>query len=206
MNLTNEERNRSRSSRSSGWLATLAGAGLLVAVGFGVGLVAGAAYEEPELVAQHIAGQTTDVALAPEAEQPGAGDVAAAPPAGADLGAPEAAFEAAPLGSGALDDAPAAAKPAAAPVPAQKPVVKPAPGGAGFSIQVGAFAAEATARQLAGELGKRGYAAYVTEEGAGARYKVRVGPLGSRSEAEQVAEKLKSEHRLPTWILAGATR
>jgi cell division protein FtsN len=45
----------------------------------------------------------------------------------------------------------------------------------------------------------------VTEEGAGARYKVRVGPLGSRSEAEQISERLKSEHRLPTWILAGAT-
>jgi DedD protein len=212
MNLTNEERNRSRSSsRTNGWLATLAGAGLLVAVGFGVGLVAGSAYEEPELVAQHIAGQTTDVALAPDApaQQPPAaeaGDVAAAPPAGADLGAPEAAFEAppTPLGAGSLDDAKPIAKPAAT-VPGQKPVVKPAPGGA-FSIQVGAFASDATARQLAGELGKRGYAAYVTEEGAGARYKVRVGPLGSRSDAEQIAEKLKSEHRLPTWILAGASR
>jgi DedD protein len=91
-------------------------------------------------------------------------------------------------------------------VPAQKPLVKAAPGGAGFSIQVGAFASDSTARQLAGELGKRGYTAYVTEEGAGARYKVRVGPLGSRSEAEQLSERLKSEHRLPTWILAGATR
>jgi DedD protein len=205
MNLTNEERNRSRSSRSNGWLATLAGAGLLVAVGFGVGLVAGTAYEEPELVAQHVAGQTTDVAVGPEAPPPAEekadGDVAAAPPA-ADFGAPEAALEAppaAPLGAGALDDA----RPPAAAVPAQKPVVKPAPGG--FSIQVGAFASESTARQLAGELGKRGYAAYVTEEGAGARYKVRVGPLGSRSEAEQISERLKSEHRLPTWILAGAT-
>jgi DedD protein len=214
MNLTNEERNRSRSSsRTNGWLATLAGAGLLVAVGFGVGLVAGTAYEEPELVAQHIAGQTTDVALAPEATpaQPPAveaGDVAAAPPAGGDFGAPEAAFEAppTPLGAGSLEDAKPAPKPAAAAVPAHKPVVKPAPGGAGFSIQVGAFASDATAKQLAGELGKRGYAAYVTEEGAGARYKVRVGPLGSRSEAEQIAEKLKSEHRLPTWILAGAVR
>jgi DedD protein len=207
MNLTNEERNRPRSSRSNGWLATLAGAGLLVAVGFGVGLVAGTAYEEPELVAQHIAGQTTDVALGPDAAAEGSldGDVAAAPPP-AELAAPEATLEAppAPLGAGGLDDARAPAQ--AEPVPAQKPVVKPAPGGAGFSIQVGAFASEATARQLAGELGKRGYAAYVTEEGAGARYKVRVGPIGSRSEAEQVSERLKSEHRLPTWILAGAGR
>jgi DedD protein len=211
MNLTNEERHRSRSSRSSGWLATLAGAALLVAVGFGVGLVAGTAYEEPELVAQHVAGQTTDVALGPDAAPEAAaegGDVAAAPPQ-PEVGTPEAAFEAppaAPLGAGALDDEARAPGPAPVEVPAQKPVVKPALGGAGFSIQVGAFASDATARQLAGELGKRGYAAYVTEEGAGARYKVRVGPLGSRSEAEQVAERLKTEHRLPTWILAGATR
>jgi DedD protein len=204
MNLTNEERNRTRSSRSNGWLATFAGAGLLVAVGFGVGLVAGTAYEEPELVAQQIAGQTTDVALgpdaAPPAARPSAEGVAAAASA-AEFGAPEAAAEAppaTPLGAGALDETRLAA------VPAQQPVVKPAPGGAGFSIQVGAFASEATARQLAGELGKRGYAAYVTEEGAGARYKVRVGPLGSRSEAEQISERLKSDHRLPTWILAGA--
>jgi cell division septation protein DedD len=209
MNLTNEERNRSRSSRANGWLATLAGAGLLVAVGFGVGLVAGTAYEEPELVAQHVAGQTTDVALGPDAAPPAGddGDIAAAPPA-ADFGAPEAAFEAppAPLGTGALDDARAPAKPAAGAAPAQPPAANPPPGGAGFSIQVGAFASEATARQLAGELGKRGYAAYVTEEGAGARYKVRVGPLGSRSEAAEISERLKTEHRLPTWILAGATR
>jgi DedD protein len=85
----------------------------------------------------------------------------------------------------------------------QKAVVKPAAGGAGFSIQVGAFGTEATAQQLAGELGKRGYKTYVTSEGAGARFKVRVGPIASRSEAEQISERLKTEHRLPTWILAG---
>jgi cell division septation protein DedD len=204
MNMTSDERKRSYSNRTNGWLATLAGAAVLVAVGFGVGLVAGTAYEEPELVAQHLAGQTTDVALGPvqgdfaESAAP-EGDVAAAPP----LAEPEAVLEApaAPLGAGALDDAGEEA-PAPAAVPAQKPALKPATGGAGFSIQVGAFGSEGTARQLAGELGKRGYATYVTSEGAGARFKVRVGPIASRSEAERVAERLKTEHRLPTWILA----
>jgi DedD protein len=76
------------------------------------------------------------------------------------------------------------------------------PAGTGFSIQVGAFGSEATARQLASELGKRGYKAYVTREGADARFKVRVGPIASRSEAEQTSTRLKTEHHLPTWILA----
>ena len=210
MNMTTDERKRSYSNKGNGWLATLAGAAVLVAVGFGVGLVAGTAYEEPELVAQHLAGQTTDVALGPV----GGGleetasldrDVAAPPPAEAPLAEPEAVLEAppTPLGAGALDEAreeAIAAKPA--PVAAQKPVLKPAAGGAGFSIQVGAFGSEPTAKQLAGELGKRGYETYVTSEGAGARFKVRVGPIASRSEAEQVSERLKTEHRLPTWILA----
>jgi cell division septation protein DedD len=207
MNMTNDERKRSYSNRTNGWLATLAGAAVLVAVGFGVGLVAGTAYEEPELVAQHLAGQTTDVALGPvggDFEPAGSldGDVAAAPP---PLAEPEAVLEAppAPLGAGALDETreeSAAAAPGT--VPAQKPVLKPAAGGSGFSIQVGAFGSEETARQLAGELGKRGYKTYVTSEGAGARFKVRVGPIASRGEAERMAERLKTEHRLPTWILA----
>lgn len=212
MNMTTDERKRSYSNKSNGWLATLAGAAVLVAVGFGVGLVAGTAYEEPELVAQHLAGQTTDVALGPVGgglAEAGSldGDVAAAPPADAPLAEPEAVLEAppTPLGAGGLDEAreeQLAARPALAPVAAQKPVVKPAAGGAGFSIQVGAFGSESTAKQLAGELGKRGYETYVTSEGAGARFKVRVGPIASRSEAEQLAERLKTEHRLPTWILA----
>ena len=58
------------------------------------------------------------------------------------------------------------------------------------------------AAAIKAELGKRGYATYVTSEGAGARFKVRVGPIASRAEAERVAERLKTEHRLPTWILA----
>jgi septal ring-binding cell division protein DamX len=199
MNVTHDERKRSYSNRTNGWLATLAGAAVLVAVGFGVGLVAGTAYEEPELVAQHLAGQTTDVTLGPvsdDFEPAGSpdGDVAAAPP----LAEPDAALEAPPLGAESLGDA--VAPPAA--VPAQRPVLKPAAAGSGFSIQVGAFGSEATARQLAGELSKRGYTAYVTSEGAGARFKVRVGPIAGRGEAERVAERLETEHRLPTWILA----
>jgi cell division septation protein DedD len=205
MNTNPEERRRSQSGRGSGWLATLAGALVLVALGFGVGLVAGTAYEEPGLVAEHLAGRSTDVAFGPSGSLDAAGipvdDVAAAPP----RAEPEAELEvepAAPLGAGALEEpreaAPVVPRAPSAPPPAVRAAA------AGFSIQVGAFGSEATARQLSTELGKRGYPAHVTSEGAGARFKVRVGPLASRAEAEQVAARLQSEHRLPTWILASA--
>ena len=202
-----EERKRTQSP-GSGWLATVAGALLLVAVGFGVGLVAGSAYEEPELVAEHLAGHTVEVALGGPAEnaEPGpAEDVAAAPPPVESLDLPEASGGddplPTPLGAGALDE-PRVARAAPARPRLAAPPAKRAAHGAGFAIQVGAFATEGTAEQLASELGKRGFPSYVAEEGTGARFKVRVGPIGSRSEAEQLSGRLKSQHRLPTWILA----
>ncbi len=206
--MTTEERKRPQ-SKGSGWIATLGGALLLVAVGFGVGLVAGTAYEEPELVVDHLAGRTTEVVLSPAGEI-GEGDVAAT-----DVAAPPPAEPAvvelprAPLGTGALDETReeqlARAAPAIAPALAVSKPARAAPvanTGSGFAIQVGAFGSEVTAEQLAGELDKRGYRAYVASEGEGARFKVRVGPIASRGEAEQLAERLKREHRLPTWIMA----
>ena len=58
------ERRREMMEEGPGWLATLGGALVLVVLGFGVGLVAGAAFEEPDLVVDHLAGRTTEVALA----------------------------------------------------------------------------------------------------------------------------------------------
>jgi cell division septation protein DedD len=198
-----EERRAPRPS-GPGWLATAGGALLLIALGFGVGIVAGTAYQEPDLVADHLAGRTTEVALAPA--QPLASEPDVAAPAPAPLDRPEA------LGQGALEQAPEAELPAApglrpAPASASEPPPRPAPAVAAksaapgsFSIQVGAFSSEKAARELAGELGKHGYTAYLMDEGDGARWKVRVGPIGSRSEAEAVSARLKREQRLPTWI------
>ena len=207
--MTVEERKRPQ-RHGTGWLTTAIGAVLLVAAGFGVGLVAGTAYEEPELVAEHLAGRTVEVALgapAQSGEPAPLEDVAAAPPHEApaiDDPLPT------PLGAGALDEpraaplARAATSPATASVRAALAALPARPGAktAGFAIQVGAFATEGTAQQLASELEKRGFPSYVTEQGAGARFKVRVGPIGSRSEAEQLSGRLKSQHRLPTWILS----
>ncbi len=168
-----------------GWIATLGGACLLIVIGFAVGLVAGAAYEEPSLVVDHFAGKTTDVPL--PVEPPGAERVVEDADA---AGAPDAR------------DANAAPPPGA-----QTPPVSSAPPAGGFAVQVGAFATGPAADALAVELRKLGHATYVADEGgSGARYKVRVGPLASRAAADALAAQLKREQRLPTWVLAREPR
>ncbi len=162
-------------SEGPGWLATLAGAALLVVAGFGVGLVAGTAFEEPELVMEHLAGKTTEVAL-DESVVPEPSDteyaVASAPNRPASVAAAPPSRQASPASPG------------------------------GFAIQVGAFSTDAAAQELAAELGSLGMPTYVANEPGGARYKVRVGPLDTREEATRLARRLKAEHRLPTWVLS----
>jgi len=163
-------------NQGPGWIATIAGALLLIVAGFGVGLVAGAAYEEPALVVDHLAGKTTEVPL----------------PAQAPPGAREPmrdATESVSEGGGEREVA--------------TPPVSSAPPAAGFAVQVGAFATGASADGLAAALRKLGHPAYVADEGGnGARFKVRVGPIASRVEADKLADSLKREQRLPTWVLA----
>jgi len=163
-----------------GWIATLAGALLLIVAGFGVGLVAGAAYEEPALVVDHLSGKTTEVPLPEQA-----------PPR-------------------VREDARDAVAPAEADAPKSKravPAVSSAPPAGEFAVQVGAFATGAAADGLASELKKLGHPAYVADEGGvGARFKVRVGPIASRADADALADRLKREQRLPTWVLARKAR
>jgi DedD protein len=144
---------------------------LLIVVGFGVGLLAGVAFEEPDLVLGGMAGEMEDVDLGP---------------------APRAA----PRNEGARAPAPP-------PVAAPAAVSAPPPGG-GFSVQVGAFSESASADRLRGSLRKGGFPVYVQKDtGSGkARWRVRVGPVASRDEAEQLAARLEGEQQLPTWILA----
>ncbi|HSJ98351.1 MAG TPA: SPOR domain-containing protein, partial [Myxococcota bacterium] len=113
----------------------------------------------------------------------------------ADTGAPEPArAEPAP------DPAPGSAPPAGAAPPAVAAVV---PAG-GFAVQVGAFADAAAAEQLARRLRAHGHRVYVAPSTGSdtARWRVRVGPLSSRSEAEGVAARLEREERVSTWVLA----
>ena len=52
----------------SGWLASLLGAAVLIAGGFGLGLVAGLVSEEPELVVGHLVGRSEEATWLPAAE------------------------------------------------------------------------------------------------------------------------------------------
>jgi len=163
-----------------GILATLGGAMLLVVLGFGIGLLAGAAYEEPELVMEHLSGETRDVPLIVGGESPSlpTPEVGAAPP---------------PLGR-----SPKEAPRRAANAPAPAPVAR-----GGFAVQVGAFETARAANDLVDQLEALGFTSYVAEdEGVHAPFKVRVGPIPTQDEATKLATRLKTEHRLPTWVLS----
>jgi DedD protein len=175
---------------------------LLIVVGFGVGLLAGVAFEEPDLVLGGMAGEMEDVdleAIDGEPEAPEAHREDPLPPLGSDVARRDPAGpapRAAPRNEGARAPAPP-------PVAAPAAVSAPPPGG-GFSVQVGAFSESASADRLRGSLRKGGFPVYVQKDtGSGkARWRVRVGPVASRDEAEQLAARLEGEQQLPTWILA----
>ena len=129
-------------SPAAGWLTTLLGAGILIVLGFMVGLVAGAVFEEPDLVMDHLAGRT-DVVPVPDGEpapETGAGfdagvseaELAPTPepaPVRAErpLGAPRVAVQPppAPPAPRAVPE-PEAAAAVAAPSPAPPPAPLPA--------------------------------------------------------------------------------
>ncbi|MFA6356856.1 MAG: SPOR domain-containing protein, partial [Candidatus Omnitrophota bacterium] len=71
-----------------------------------------------------------------------------------------------------------------------------------FTVQVGSFNKKANALKLCDELVKKGYAASIAKSGQEAEesYKVRVGRLDAREEAEELAKKLRAEG-LPTKVL-----
>jgi DedD protein len=166
-------------------LLGLAGLLLLAVPGFAFGLLAGVVWREPELVASHLLGGTREVAL----QAPGAGDSAPPPDATGDVAAaPPAAPAPAPAAKAAAPEARAAALPDR---------------GGRLEIQVGAFGDSASAEKLAGRLRRKGFPAFVNPGtgDAGARWRVRVGPIASREEADRTAARLKAEERLPTWVV-----
>lgn len=168
---------RRRYGRSpGGWLATIAALALLVAVGFGIGVVAGILWEAPRLVIAHLTGGTTEIAWTADSKGRTVAPVLAAPETAAPSREGEPAVE--------------------------LPAVAAAPPGR-VAIQVGAFADSAAAEKLAERLRGRGYSVYVTPgaRSDAPRWRVRVGPLADRKEAERVAARLKSEEKLPTWVL-----
>jgi len=174
---TNGDRRRS----GQGWLSTLIGILVLTVGGFLIGLVVGVVSEEPELVAGHVAGRSTEI------------DWTA--PGNLDEGAPQ--FQSWPDEDAHPADEPQSPMPSVAAAP---PRIN-ASARQDFVVQVGAFADGVTARALAARLEHSGYPVLVIEPASDDRWRVRVGPLPARVEADQVALRLKSEERLPTWVL-----
>jgi DedD protein len=89
----------------------------------------------------------------------------------------------------------------AAPAPPTPPVAA-APAGS-VAVQVGAFSTSEAAESLATALRAKGFATYVSPgtKAGSARWRVRVGPLATREEAEVTAARLEKSEQLPTWIL-----
>ena len=196
-----------------GWFASLLGAAVLIAGGFGLGLVAGVVSEEPELVVGHLVGRSEEVPWTPE----GAAAAAIDSPAEASAVGGEAPLAAAttalPARAGAAREAdlpPVAAAPPAhrtrAPARQSEPRparAAPAATRSGFAVQVGAFSEAGAADEMRRRLAGRGFETYVIPSSASGdgRWRVRVGPVPSKEDAESLASRLKSEERLPTWVL-----
>lgn len=68
----------------------------------------------------------------------------------------------------------------------------------GWSVQVGAFEKKSGAEKLAARLRLRGYPVFVrrTEVGSKSLYRVKVGPLETRSEARAIQQRLERQERL----------
>jgi DedD protein len=82
------------------------------------------------------------------------------------------------------------------------PAAAPAQGG--YSVQVGAFGSDATARKLVNDLKADGLPAYIaplTKSGK-TLHRVRVGPSADRAAAEKLAAKLKARG-LPVSVVSG---
>jgi cell division septation protein DedD len=186
-------------------VAAVVGLALLAIPGFALGVLAGVAWEEPGLLLSHLLGRTVDV---PWGSVAGAGTQAPEPSAPETVAGPEALPAVAAPGP----------KPAREPAPRAtrlrpevlSPAAKPGTGGsepgapeAHFAVQVGAFGESRSAEHLAERLRGKGFDVYVSPSAqpTAARWRVRVGPLPSREQAEHAAARLKAEEKLPTWVL-----
>jgi cell division septation protein DedD len=120
---------------------------------------------------------------------------------------PDAAQLASQAPPAATPPKPEAPKPAPAPVvpkpaePAKPPVAavpKPAATGVGFALQVGAFGKEADANALRDKLRGNGFSAFVepVSTDSGRLFRVRVGPVSTRAEADQLKAQVAARNGL----------
>jgi DedD protein len=183
---------------------------MLAIPGFALGALAGVVWEDPGLVAAYLFGATEEVAWAPE-DGAALPPVASPPDAGNPSGPgpkppPPEAAKPPTIATTPSATKTASAKPAARPAKSSRPRVS-APirslASGKLAIQVGAFSERAGADRLAAQLRGKGFPVLIVagDVSGAPRYRVRVGPLGSREEAEKTAIQLKRDEKLPTWIV-----
>ena len=95
-------------------------------------------------------------------------------------------------------------EPPAAAQPAREEATRPQPelSAAAYVIQVFSSSDETQARRLLEELNKGGYPAFLSpvEVGNQTMMRVRIGPYAELASAESVAEKVRREFKLDTWV------
>ncbi|MBK7903861.1 MAG: SPOR domain-containing protein [Proteobacteria bacterium] len=108
---------------------------------------------------------------------------------------PAVVEDAAPTPVRAPEASPAAIDPAVQPV---------APAKGAFSVQVGAFGSEATARKLVADLKSDGMPAYIAPLSKSGKtlHRVRAGPVPDRAAADKLAARLKARG-LPVSVVSG---
>jgi cell division septation protein DedD len=193
------DRRSEERTRGNGWKATVALGAIGIVAGFTVGIVAGIGWEEPSLVFDYLTGDTEKVDWSSIGSATGSEQAVADRPSERSLPAVAASPQKNPLAPRAAAEKARTARPAPAPVSAAR---EPLPGG-GYSIQVGAFSDANSAHSLIDSLREKGYLAYMSRgEGEQVSWRVRVGPLRTRADAETTALQLESREKLPTWVLS----
>ena len=194
---------------------------LLVALGFGAGVLIGVIFEEPELLVGHLRGEGESVSLAivqPESETD-EGDAQSADP-GRPLEEVDSQLriqsaqarrlglqrETGESGAAILSRVAAAVQPNARTGDLEAAAASASTRGVDdsgeWAIQVGAFADRAVARRLAESLEAKDYPVeLIASQGATKRWRVRVQPVRGESKARGIANQLKRDERLPTWMI-----
>lgn len=128
------------------------------------------------------------------AEKPDPPAAAVSPPqdAGAGAPAPSAAPQPAVVPLSPPPPPPPPPRPALTPTPSPPTAGAPSPAAGGWFVQLGSFAQRANAERLAGELRAKGFSSLVVPGGgsSGGLFRVRAGPVGDRTTAEELAARL----------------
>jgi DedD protein len=196
----------------------------LVGLGFGAGLLIGVLTEEPTLLIGHLRGEGETVTMAElerESESGTPPDAVVEQESRGPESLPSEAMrgddgrvlaERIALQKTVAEQEVAVVPSVAAAAPIEAPPARPmreaaASSGIGAStgewaIQVGAFSEEAAARALQANLQAKDYpVALVPSTGGAKRWRVRVQPVQSEELARGLADRLKRDEKLPTWVV-----